>query len=89
VWSLERLDQIRAAREGGSITPELMQLLNVATQHGGLEMLDQTRVEEASWCSLCDGSNDGYWTVQFSSRSEPQAFDVIVLATGAYVTQAT
>ena len=72
---------IKEARDGGSITPALMEYLLTQTTTVGpkrLEMLCKTTVAGCSWQGT-------HWKVQlFSSTDAELEFDCIVLATGRY-----
>jgi cation diffusion facilitator CzcD-associated flavoprotein CzcO len=72
---------IKEARDGGSITPALMEYLvqTATTSPTRLEMLSKTTVTSCSW-------HGTHWQVQLSSGSAADLeFDCIVLATGRYV----
>ncbi|QEY33545.1 FAD-dependent oxidoreductase [Synechococcus sp. RSCCF101] len=72
-WQRRR-HQVLAARDGGSITPQLAMTLQWERQHGTLQIQEQCEVSDAHWC-------DGHWQVRCRTGSALVA-DRIWLATG-------
>lgn len=82
----ERLQIIKEAHGGGSITPLFNKRLKKNVAAGRLEILENTRLLDAKLeeSDSCDyGSNGWYWTVQADPPvSDLPAFDYIYFATG-------
>ncbi|MEL6910067.1 MAG: FAD/NAD(P)-binding protein [Cyanobacteria bacterium J06598_4] len=70
----ERYQQIQQARNGGSMTPDIMLHLNQAAKEGKLIIDECCQVKDAHW-------QDNLWQVRCDDRSKHQ-FNRIWLATG-------
>ncbi len=80
----ERLKMSRDAREGGSITPEMMGKLRAFKESGALKICEKTCVE------ACDWSDDKQcWNMDLcvgkTKASEELCADTVWLATGWFV----
>ncbi|MCT0201209.1 lysine N(6)-hydroxylase/L-ornithine N(5)-oxygenase family protein [Synechococcus sp. CS-602] len=71
-----RRQQVLEARDGGSITPQLVAKLHQARQQGSLQLHEHCEVEEACWCA-------GQWQILCRDGSR-QLADRIWLATGLH-----
>ncbi|OCT51758.1 FAD binding domain protein [Cladophialophora carrionii] len=76
----ERMEMLKEARNGGSITPKFDRILQRHVLNDRLAILTHTRVEEGIWC---DRSRT--WSIRLSSGPEngPLCIDHIIYATGA------
>ena len=70
----ERYQQIQQARNGGSMTPDMMLKLNQAANDGKIKIDECCQVSDAQW-------QDNLWQVRCHDRSKHQ-FNRIWLATG-------
>ncbi|PRP77619.1 hypothetical protein PROFUN_00480 [Planoprotostelium fungivorum] len=70
----QRLHTMRKAREGGSLTPEMMEKLNILVEKNALDLLECTEVNRAEWV-------DGSWRIDLSNGNTLQC-NYVWMATG-------
>ncbi|EXJ58761.1 hypothetical protein A1O7_06191 [Cladophialophora yegresii CBS 114405] len=76
----ERLEMLKRARNGGSITPKFDRILQRHVLSGHLAIVTHTRVQDGIWCGRSQT-----WSIRLSSGQEdaPLCVDHIIHATGA------
>jgi hypothetical protein len=78
----DRFKMIRDAREGGSVTPEMLLNLKAWKQSGVLRLLEQANITACTW-----NSAESTWSVDIcvhGSAQPNETVDLIWLATGWY-----
>jgi hypothetical protein len=77
-----RLKMIAQERNGGSITPEYLQMLEKYVESGILKICTNVQVQNCEWISSSN-TNDGIWEYQLSDKKSKYQCDQIWLATGS------
>jgi hypothetical protein len=79
ITHVERYNQLRKAKNGGSVTPEYKRILDSLVQKGKLDIIERVEVRSAVWV---EHASRECWKVEWDDK-RVEHFDLIWLGTGS------